>query len=380
MRERGWVSIRETDALPFSDARPALPWPAGSAPNVSKGSAMPGETSFERFLSRSWAAIVLLALVAGGAGGGLWAANALLGSAACVPHDALVTGWLSFAAGVLSLAVTASKEGLEGIAKIGRAAFRGGETIRLLDVGNALIGLAAASVLFAFSSAIFLRDDCSLPPKCSTKFEDCRELPVGAECQACNAYQEILGEVGGLKEDLQQLKLHRVGAFPLLFDNARPSDDELTKASHGIKLPKRRLEQWKDRLFGTETWPLGEDVGYCVVGYSSEAPFRGRPGQVSDDLNLQAANYRAANFAKALSAVPGRVAKCKWLSYDAIVRPRLLGDEHLSDQDGHLISRSAFAHAVSLAGGDGDLGSVCPGVVAERTDALVRNLRCLEAL
>ena len=340
---------------------------------------MPGETSFERFLSRSWAAIVLLALVAGGAGGGLWAANTLLGSAACVPHDALVTGWLSFAAGVLSLAVTASKEGLEGIAKIGRAAFRGGETIRLLDVGNALIGLAAASVLFAFS-VVLLEGDCPSPPKCPTKFEDCRELAAGAECRACNAHQQVLGEVGGLKKDLQQLKLHRVGAFPLLFDNARPSDDELTKASHGVELSKDRFKQWKDRLFGTKTWPLSEDVGYCVVGYSSEAPFRGRPGQASDDLNLEAANYRAANFAKALSAVPGRVAKCKWLSYDAIVRPRLLGDEHLAEQDRHLISRSAFAHAFSLVEGDGDLGSVCPGVVAERTDALVRNLRCLEAL
>lgn len=340
---------------------------------------MPGETSFERFLSRSWAATVLLMLVVGGAGGGWFAANALLGSAACVPHDAFVTGWLSFAAGVLSLAVTASKEGLEGIAKVGRAAFRGGETIRLLDVGNALIGLAAASVLFAFS-VVLLEGDCPPPPECPTKFEDCRELPAGAECQACNAHQQILGEVGSLEKDLQQLKLHRVGAFPLLFDNARTSHDELTKASHGVELSEDRLEQWQERVFGTKTWPLGEDVGYCVVGYSSEAPFRGRLEQASDDLNLEAANYRAANFAKALSAVPGRVAKCKWLSYDAIVRPRLLGDEHLAEQDRHLISRSAFAHAVSLAGGDGDLGSVCPGVVAERTDALARNLRCLEAL
>ena len=339
---------------------------------------MPSETSFERFLSRSWAAIALLALVVGGAGGGLWAANALLGSAACVPHDALVTGWLSFAAGVLSLAVTASKEGLEGIAKVGRAAFRGGETIRLLDVGNALIGLAAASVLFAFSSAIFLKDDCSSPSKCLTKFEDCRELPAGAQCQACNAHQQILAEVGGLKEDLQQLKLHRVGAFPLLFDNARTSDDELTKASHGVELSEDRLEQWQERVFGTKTWPLGEDVGYCVVGYSSEAPFRGPLEQASDDLNLQVANYRAANFAEALaqSTVPGRVAKCSWPSYEAIDRPRLLGDEHLSERDRHLISRSAFAYAVSLAGGNGDLGSVCPGVIAKRTNASARNLDC----
>lgn len=291
--------------------------------------------------------------------------------------------WLAeLAAGVLSLAVTASKEGLEGIAKVGRAAFRGGETIRLLDVGNALIGLAAASVLFAFS-VVLLEGDCP-PPKCSTKFEDCRQLPAGAECQACNAqhaHQQILGEVGSLKKDLQQLKLHRVGAFPLLFDNARTSHDELTKASHGVELSEDRLEQWQERVFGTKTWPLGEDVGYCVVGYSSEVPFRGRSAQKSDELNIKAAKLRALNFANALSGeVAGQVAACRWLSYDAMARPRLLDDDHLSQRDRQLISRSAFAHAFSLAEGDGDLSSVCPGVVAERTNALARNLRCLEAL
>ena len=175
----------------------------------------------------------------------------------------------------------------------------------------------------------------------------------------------------------RQLKLHRVGAFPLLFGNARTRDDELTEASDGVRLPADGLKHWKKRLFGTKEWPLGDDVGYCVVAYSSEAPFRGRSAQKSDQLNIEAAELRALNFADALSdKVTGQVAACRWRSYEAMARPRLLDDDHLSEQDRQLISRSAFAHAVSLAGADGDLGSVCPGVVAERTDALARNLDC----
>ena len=344
---------------------------------------MPSETSFGRFLSRSWAAIALFILVATGVLIGRWMANVQLGSGGCVAEDISIAGALSLAATLLSLAVTASKEGLEGFAKIWRAAYRGGETIRLLDVGRTMIGLAAASVFLSFF--VIVQGGCEPPPPpeiCSTEYEACRKLPAGAECRTCNAHERVLGEIENVKDDLQQLRLHRVGAFPLLLSNARTDDGGLNSDSHGIALPDHGFDQWQEKVFGDRSWPLGEDVGYCVVGYSSTAPFQGREAGKSKNLNVLAANLRAANFAEALAKQVGqsRVAECCWPSYDAITRPRLLGGDHLSEQDKNLISRSVFAHAVSLESVAGDLGAHCPSVIAQRTDSLADGLVCEEVL
>lgn len=348
---------------------------------------MPGETRFARFLGRFWAAIALLTLVAAGIGAGHWLANQLK-SAACVTEDVTLAGVLSLAATLLSLAVTASKDGLEGIAKIWRAATQGGETIRLLDVGRTMIGLAAASVFLSFF--FVAQGGCEPPeppPICSTMYEACENLPAGTECRTCNAHEEVIEEIERLKNDLQELKLRRVGAFPLLFSNARTGGDELTRESHGVHLPARGLERWQEGVFGNVAWPLGEDIGYCVVGHSSIAPFRDQAGKRvsnSDDRNKLVANYRAANFASGVASAMvrqgrrPRVATCRWVSYDTIARPRLVGDDHLSEQDKHLISRSVFVHAVPLTDVAGDLGTRCPSVVAERTEHPAEGLECSE--
>lgn len=363
--------------MPSSSVRPALPGSDGWASNISGRPAMPGETSFGRFLNRSWAAFVLLMLVVAGILAGVRLADALREPAACVAENITLAGALSLAATLLSLAVTASKDGLEGLAKIWRAASRGGETIRLLDVGRTMIGLAAASVFLSFF--VVVQRGCEEPEICRTEYDACRQLPAGAECRACNAHERVLGEIENLKNDLQQLKLHRVGAFPLLFDNAGIDDGKLSRDSYGIELPYARFEQWQENVFGDAAWPLGEDVGYCIVGYSSTAPFRGRRPQESEDLNVLAANLRMVNFARTLHhKVTGQVAKCKWRSYDEIARPRLLVGDHLSEQDKHLISRSVFAHAVSLEDVAGDLGAHCTSVVAERTGSLTGSLECSE--
>ena len=340
---------------------------------------MPSETSFGRFLGRSWAALALLMLVAAGVWAGDWLADALRSPAACVAEDITLAGMLGLAAALLSLAVTASREGLEGFGKIWRGASQGGETISLLDVGRTMIGLAAASVLLSFFFVV--QRGCEEPEICRTEYDACRQLPAGAECRACNAHERILEEIENLKDDLEQLKLHRVGAFPLLFSNARTGGSAPTWKSRGVALPEGSFGRWQKSVFGRAEWPLGEDVGYCVVGYSSTAPFRDRTGRAapsSDHWNELVANYRAVNFARALQDLRPRVASCRWDSYDAISRPQLFGDDHLSEQDKHLISRSVFAHAVSLENMAEDLGAYCTGVVAERTDSPIGSLECSE--
>lgn len=210
--------------------------------------------------------------------------------------------------------------------------------------------------------------------------------------------QRILVAVGKLKashkahrkateELLARLHLDRVGAFPLLFQNASTVGGKLSR--EGVELAPGQLASWHRNLFASAPWPdaATKNVAHCVVAYSSTARFQGKPKEVSDELNVQAAGCRADSVAKELGTVldePTPVASCRWSSYDAMTRPHLQPDGHLATPDKQLISRSAFVHGfrlsedrlTSIQEGGFDVGEACDEWMAEKLGVESSTLAC----
>lgn len=146
--------------------------------------------------------------------------------------------------------------------------------------------------------------------------------------------------------------------------------------SGSIKVPK--LARWRVTLVAL--------VAYCVVGHSSEAPFRGF--KETNRLNLEAANLRGQTAASALAAyldgqgVNQPVAACSWRAYEAMSRPELASGEHLSAEDRWLFSRSATVYPITVPDNGPDLvAQHCTETMAGkmcRTKATPQCARCLE--
>lgn len=208
--------------------------------------------------------------------------------------------------------------------------------------------------------------------------------------------QRILVSVGKLKashkahrkateELLARLHLDRVGAFPLLFQNASTVGGKLS--GEGVELAPGQLASWHRNLFASTSWPdaATKNVAHCVVAYSSTARFQGKPKEASDELNVQAAGCRADSVAKELGTVldePTPVASCRWSSYDAMTRPHLQPDGHLATPDRQLISRSAFVHGFTLTEaretqeGGLDIGKACGELMAKKLGVESSTLSC----
>lgn len=194
-------------------------------------------------------------------------------------------------------------------------------------------------------------------------------------------------ELRSAKKEITRLQLERVGAFPLLFENAGTAGDELSH--RGVQLAPGQLATWRRQLFRDSSWPdaAAKNVAHCVVAYSSTARFQGKPKEVSDELNVQAAGCRADSVAKELDTVldePTPVASCRWSSYDAMTRPHLQPDGHLATPDRQLISRSAFVHGFrlseeelpSIQEGGFDVGEECDEWMVEKLGVESSTLSC----
>ena len=140
---------------------------------------------------------------------------------------------------------------------------------------------------------------------------------------------------------------------PLLYRDAELGDDaELSRESNGIRLGSSHRERL-ERMVHTvaSNCRISEDASNLVlkvVGYSSEAPFRG--AENSDCLNVQAANLRALVVVEALrlmfdaTSLKDRVTvqPHRWAWYDEIERPRLGDAAAVERRDSWLIERSVF--------------------------------------
>ena len=344
---------------------------------------------------RVLAGVLALLFIFLGVEAGHYLGDAYLDSGECVEQNRDVVSGVGFF-GVLLSILMAFRDGLGAIGEFFRYLIGRKNDFSWSKEGFAIgVGAFALIVLSSFST-LTLVEECPVPPeppKCQTTFEACGTLSLGAECDACNAHQSIHRTVRKIDQELDSLKLERVGAFPLLFSNARTNGGQLTAESPGIQLADGQFERWRHDLFGSATWPLDTVDGlvYCVVGYSSLASFEGKTREQSNVLNCKAANLRAANVAAALAeAVKSkpvgtpRVASCRWRSYEAMVRPHLHPDAHLSEGDRHLVSRSVFvrafrkAQAPSTSDAKSGAPMSCPEWVASESNAQPEDLECLE--
>ena len=275
----------------------------------------------------------------------------------------------------LVLMATKQEEGLSSLIRLLRYIFGKSGTFMPKEGIVLFIGIAALSALPVFSAKAYLVEYPPPPPpqQCETKFEACKELHAGTECNTCEALQTI-------NQQLERLRLDSIGAFPLWFSNAHTDHGELNSESEGVALADDQFESWRPGLFEGAAWHPG--IAYCVVGHSSVARFKGWPQGRSDELNCQAANLRADNVAAALrkEARGSRVASCHWESYDAMVRPKAQSGEHLSDADRQLFSRSVFVHAVSsqAARSTEELGPLCDQLISKRFKMQTLDLKCVE--
>lgn len=333
-------------------------------------------------IKRSFPVLVALILLALGWWAGQTVADFYL-SKQCLPTEGrFVTGGLGAFATVVSIVFGASKDGFLHLENLFRFV-RGDDVEKKYHwLSNGVVLGAAAFAftgLLSFSYGAAFRD-CPLPA-CESKFEMCTTEPRTArDCWLCNVQAELpdaIAEVQAIRRDINRIQLERIGAFPLLFENAGTEGDKLSQ--RGVQLAPDQLANWHRKLFGDTPWPAAatRDVAYCVVGFSSKAPFAGRKD--SNELNVRAAQCRADSVAAELPSVldqaAPQIASCRWCSYGAMARPRVRPGEHLATSDKHLISRSVFVHGLQLPLKDGlTVGGACRDLVAQKlgvkTDAL----------
>ena len=317
--------------------------------------------------------IALILLAVGWWVGGEFAARFIMYTNQCEPTGArLVTGGLGGFATVMSVIFSASKAGFIHVDNLLRFVRHGDrEQYHWFSDGTvlAVAGFVFSGLLsFSWGAAL---DECDAPPSpsplpiCETAFVACKGSRTESDCRLCNVEQEIQAA----REEIDRLQLERVGAFPLLFENAGTDGDKLSQ--RGIQLAPGQLATWHRKLFGDAPWPAAatRDVAYCVVGFSSRAPFAGRKD--SNELNVRAAQCRADSVAAELPSVldqaAPQIASCRWCSYGAMARPRLRSGEHLATSDKHLISRSVFVHGFRVTPEDGfDVGATCRKLMAQK--------------
>lgn len=318
-------------------------------------------------------------------------ATSFLSVPPCIPQGGsgrYVTGGLGLFATLISIFFSASKAGFIHIDNLYRFVRYGDRTKYRLVVDNAMLALAAFvfSGLLSFSyGATF--DKCKQPlqpPECQSAFDVCRVPLTESDCLRCTVEEGIRAA----RRDIDRLQLQRVGAFPLVFDNARTSGRGLSH--HGVQLTSEQFASWHGSLFGDGPWPDAavDDVAYCVLGFSSTARFVGKSPEISNQLNLETARCRAESVAKELvpflkRRTSPRVASCHWANYVAMKRPHLLAGAHLGEADRDLISRSVFVHGFSLLGKndrkptDGfDVGAACGNWVAQKLGVQQNALCC----
>lgn len=316
---------------------------------------------------------VLVALILMGVGwwaGGKFAVDFivdLLGPEKC--EDRLAAGGPGLYATLLSIVASTASALFLRIGKLYQFV-KDGDTKKyhwFFDGAMLAVAAFAVSGLLSFSwGAVTL--ECPPPPPlpiCTSTFEVCQKQQTESECRLCNLQEEM----GAARKAIDRLQLERIGAFPLLFENAGTNGDKLSQ--RGVQLAPDQLATWHRKLFGDTPWPVAaaQDVAYCVVGFSSKAPFIGR--EDSNELNVEAAQCRADGVAAELPSVldqaAPQIASCRWCSYDAMARPRLRSGEHLATSDKHLISRSVFVHGFRVTPEDGfDVGAACPKLVAQK--------------
>ena len=308
----------------------------------------------------------------------------------CMSKEArYVTGGLGTFSAVISLAFSVSKAGFLHIGSLYRFVRHGDSANYRWLVDGAMLGFSAFALSgllsFSLGAAIEKCRPPPPPPECQSTHPFCAGSRTENDCRLCEMHGKIQDHIQANREEINRLQLQRVGAFPLLFQNARSDGQEL---SQGIEPTADQFASWHDNLFGNDQWPAAatEDVAYCVVGFSSPADFKGKSRNVSDDLNVCAAKLRAEGVAERL--VPflkqyqnsPQVASCSWRSYDAMKRPRLLPDAHLELSDRHQISRSAFVHGIPLPSdteeGGNDVGSACHKFMTQKLGVEDGDLLC----
>ncbi len=349
----------------------------------------------EEVLKRAFPVLVTLILLVLGYYAGLKLTEFFLSAHKCLTEEGrYITGGLGTLTTLISLIFGASDTGFLRIGSL-YSFLRHGEQGTKDDYhwfsGGVLLGLAAFALsgLLSFSLGAAFRT-CPPPPECVTSFPMCKGERTERDCWLCNVQAGIpvvVAELRAARKDIARLHLDRVGAFPLLFQNAGTVGGKLSR--EGVELAPGQLASWHRNLFASASWPdaATKNVAHCVVAYSSTARFQGKPKEASDELNVQAAGCRADSVAKELGTVldePTPVASCRWSSYDAMTRPHLQPDGHLATPDRQLISRSAFVHGFrlseeklsSIQEGGFDVGEACDEWMAKKLGVESSTLAC----
>ena len=339
-------------------------------------------------IRRTFPVLVALILLVLGYCVGLLLAETYLPKPQCMSEKArYVTGGLGTFSAVISLAFSVSKAGFLHIGSLYRFVRHGDSANYRWLVDGAMLGFSAFALsgLLSFSLGTAVKK-CPPPPECQSAHPFCAGSRTEDDCRLCKMHGKIQDQIQANREEINRLQLQRVGAFPLLFQNARSDGQEL---SHGVQPTADQFASWHNNLFGNnDRWPAAatEGIGYCVVGFSSPADFKGKPRSVSDDLNVCAAKLRADGIAERL--VPflkqyqnsPQVASCRWHSYSTMKRPRVLPDAHLELSDRHQISRSAFVHGMPLPPdteeGGNDVGSACHKFMTQKLGVEDGDLLC----
>ena len=337
-------------------------------------------------LRRTFPFLVALIALAFGIWAGLMLTDRFLDAHQCMPEAGrYITGGLGTFASLISLIFGASDAGFLRLGNLYRFVRHGKKEDYRWFFDGVVLALAAfvLSGLLSFSLGAILRE-CPPLPECKTPFKVCDGNRTERDCWLCR----VQAELPVVKAAIDRLHLERVGAFPLLFQNARTADNRLSH--HGVQLAPGQLVSWRRHLFEPPPWPDAavKDVAYCVVGYSSTATFNGKSDEDSNNLNVEAAGCRADNVAKELVSVLAesapQVASCRWSCYDAMTRPYLRpgAHGHLATPDKHLISRSAFVHGFPLAEarkaqeGGFDVGEACGELVRKKLGLESGTLSC----
>ena len=267
---------------------------------------------------------------------------------------------------IASFAALLFKDTLETAKSFGRYINSG----RNLNIGEAFALLAASTVGAAILSVIVVSGQPTCPKswsKCASKELGTKEMDSRCRwrCIVEHGIPHVEKEIqAAVERGRNRMLLERIAFSPLLFDDAetggtRTSEGQpdLNENSHGIGLQPDHHNQLTRivELFKDACRPHPERATFVVTGSSSEVSFKNTSKQVSDELNVRAANLRGHNVKRALrraldeaGLADVKVERLSWDRYDSIQRRALDGVHYDSLPDPQYQARSVIVQVKDI--------------------------------